>query len=296
MAALYQLPRPGVRVMITGSLSHPRGTRLTHSFATGNFDDVPPDFDHNHQIMTFFDFDSPLVVTPSVLNAGLQVFFRAEDVGPLSPTLYFPRQALLRKLGSPLELTIPWETNFTGLRISDFNGTGLRLLTREGGRVTWSQALGPGDLGVIVDAFLETVESTLTGLSWGFPGLLPDEFACSLGDCERLLRGSFRDEIKPRLIPPIAWPSPEDELRILRENLPALPWVLEDYNGRRQLVKEGDCYRFEIFGERGEREFHFQSPNLDEVGTVMLERIFRRSELADDRRYQFNWVMLPKAF
>lgn len=190
-----------------------------------------------------------------------------------------------------MDLETPWESPLEGSRIANFNGTGLRILERRNGNVTWSRRLYPNKADLIYGRFLQTISESIQTLLlyglWSGGG----ELTYDLELCARLLRESFKEPKKPRLVPRITWPTEERRLELVKEAIPTIPWKFEDYSGSLALdVSEKGQYSFISRGERGDINFAKTSHDVREVYLAAFDCMTRRLECEDDKNFVYDWV------
>lgn len=211
----------------------------------------------------------------------------AHEWGPRCPT-YFPVQWMFEAEARLEMLETPWLSKLEGCRIANFNGTGLRMLRREGGRVIWSTQLDHRNISQIYAQFVSFVDSSTSQLL--NLGMWPDVdgIVFDLRTCADLLIASFVQETKPRVIPRIEWPPLSECVEVVRSIIPTLPWRLEGYWGSMILEMSKGQLLFEARGERGGLEKVSISADHDEVYAAVFKYVSNHDYFEKDSNFQAN--------
>lgn len=214
------------------------------------------------------DLERPWVVSVPQMEAAIQKAIGQEYNSVGLTEIYLPSMMNLEAAVQAEDLQTLWDSPLEGLRISNFKNTGLRILERRAGKVTWSKDLNKVPTGLyreILSQFLEFIASK--ALEFSTVLALPDthKLLFPLPACTDLLKKTFLATTKPRVIPKLRWPDQEDCITALDKAIGSWPWKREDFSGLVQLSLEDSKYCFEVRGERGALEMSYKSVNQDEV-------------------------------
>ena len=238
--------------------------------------------------MDFIDLQKPMVISKDRLKAFLQN--DSSEMNASSFGIYFPHLPALSGHVSMYDLLTPWGSDLEGLRMSLFNNTQPRILIRASGKVSWSKVIEGQDYALILEAFLDKIENGFTYIR-RLTGTLPPVIY-SMETCAQLLKSSFLDKAKPRLIPRIQLPSQSDCVDAFKSARP-VPWEESDHSGRRSLKHIDGKYVFEVLGERGERDFIFSSPQLEEAQWSAFKYLTWLDYLQNDLNFVFDDAHFP---
>jgi hypothetical protein len=239
--------------------------------------------------MEFINPALTLYVTPEDLSAYLRG--PALNAGPLTlPTLYLPVESVLVFDIDFTKMETKWsDTNMQGLRIANFNGTGLRVLTRQDDRILHSEVIDHNLHSRIIHSFYQCLYRGISDLPALASTQVSGDLCYTKASVMSLLIDSFCLMKKPRLIPSVVWPSDQKCLEVMTEYAP-VGWKHSDHNGQGFLKKEGDQYLAQVLGERGDVEFSAENASLDVVLLGLLNHRVRRRYWDDDRNFIFDYL------
>ena len=207
--------------------------------------------------------------------------------------LYLPAPDMLNLAVFPHHVAVDWnDVSLEGMRIADFNGTGLRLLYREQGKVTRSQILDhKHPFQEVIEAFCSQLYG---GFSWAHMPCDPasvNKYVLDLQLVVRLLKESFLSPEKPRLAPKVIFPADEVISEIgLREIPEILLDVDQGYGLSFSVEREGSKYVLKALGERGNLEYY---RTADTPAGMMLEvynYLASREAIERSSSYKFEQV------
>jgi hypothetical protein len=186
--------------------------------------------------------------------------------------VYFPSLVRLQAEVPVETLETAWSSALQGSRIANFAGTGLRILKRKDDQVLQSDVMDVQPMGLypqILQQFFDFIFFRMTDLHSVFE--FGGSYLYSLEVCSDLLRKTFLEAEKPRVIPRLIWPSRDECVKVLQETMGAASWQRQDYAGTVQITSlnskdsKDSKFRFEVRDERGAQEHRMESGDRSET-------------------------------
>lgn len=238
--------------------------------------------------MEFIDLQKPILVSIDQLKKFLKN--DRTQIDPSVEEIYFPHIQTLSWQIRIDELITPWNSDLDGLRISVFNNTTPRILKRSNKTVSWSKIIDGETYNLIIQEFTNKTAKHMRNIRNLSGTTQPAIYSSST--CIRLFKSTFLDRIKPRLIPPIHFPDTKDCIDIMKQVFPTT-WEESDFNGTRRLKIIDNKYVFEVLGERGDQQFMFSSPQLEETQWTAFKYLTGFEYSQNDSNFIFNDFYLP---
>jgi hypothetical protein len=116
---------------------------------------------------------------------------------------------------------------------------------------------------------------------------VPQQLAFDLATCVKLIRGTFLDEKKPRVIPQLQWPNRAACVEAMDALIGPWPWKYQNYSESATLIAVNSKYQFEVRGERGAVEVAALEDNRADA----LWAAFRHFTRHDYFETEKNFVM-----
>jgi hypothetical protein len=240
-------------------------------------------------MITRVNLAQPVMLTIEQMQASLRSTLHPERKS-IGHEVYFPAASQLRAAISIQELETPWDSSLQGCRIANFRGSGLRILKRNGNQVEWSEKIDRPPAGLYPDILSQMLDF-LTFRAMDLMNIssahAPQRLVFDLATCVKLIRNTFLDEKKPRVIPQLQWPDRAACVEAMDALVGPWPWEYANYSGSARLAAVNSKYQFEVRGERGAVEVAVLEDNRADA----LWAAFRHFTRYDYFETEKNFVM-----